>query len=77
MITLTVALACEGGAIAQSLHHDLFTAILQEYVVNGQVNYAAIGNDKPLAEYLAQLSRSNPRAIKDEKERDKIGRAHV
>jgi hypothetical protein len=69
MIASTIALAGEGGVIAQPHDHALFTTILQKHVVNGLVNYAAMGNDSRLEEYLAQLSRSNPRAIKDEKER--------
>jgi len=40
--------------------HQLFTVILQKYVVNGLVDYKSLKNDNRLDKYLSQLSNTDP-----------------
>ncbi len=40
--------------------HLLFTQILNDYVINGLVNYAKLKDDKRLDKYLEQLENINP-----------------
>jgi hypothetical protein len=40
--------------------HQLFTDILQKYVVNGLVDYKNLKNDNRLDKYLSQLSNTDP-----------------
>jgi len=48
--------------------HQLFTVILQKYVVNGLVDYKSLKNDNRLDKYLSQLSNTDPDKLKrDEK----------
>ncbi len=49
--------------------HELFTAILQQYVHNGLVNYSALKTDKQLNEYVEMLNNINPDTIADKNDR--------
>ncbi len=49
--------------------HELFTLVLQQYVKNGDVNYAAIKNDNRFRTYLDQLSNTDPHSLKADAER--------
>lgn len=40
--------------------HGLFTAVLQEHVENGRVDYAALAEDRRLDRYLKELEGTNP-----------------
>lgn len=57
------------AAFAQTINHTLFTHVLSQHVAHGGVDYAAIREDKRFEEYLVALSKVEPGAIKDEKER--------
>lgn len=46
--------------------HALFTLVLRQYVKNGEVEYAAIHSDDRFRAYLAQLSHTDPHAIKSD-----------
>jgi len=49
--------------------HGLLTAVLQDYVAEGMVDYKSIRADQRFDQYLAYLSETNPYEIKDESER--------
>jgi hypothetical protein len=53
----------------QATDHALFTLVLRQYVTNGEVKYTAIKNDDRFHKYLAQLSQTDPHALKGESER--------
>ncbi len=44
--------------------HQLFTDILQKYVLNGLVDYKNLKNDNRLDKYLSQLSNTDPDKLK-------------
>lgn len=57
------------AASAQQIHHALFTRVLSQHVVRGEVDYASLKDDKRFEDYIAALSKAKPGAIRDEKER--------
>lgn len=56
-------------SVSAQVNHALFDAMLKQHVMKGAVDYVAFKNDKRFDEYLTQLSRTHPQAIRDEKER--------
>jgi hypothetical protein len=49
--------------------HETLRDVLQTSVEDGQVNYPALQTDQRFAEYLAQLDRVNPSALRSESDR--------
>src|SRR6266852_5927302 len=54
---------------AHAESHNLFTAILADYVDNGWVNYKMLCRDKRLEQYIRQLAETNPDTIASDKAR--------
>lgn len=52
-----------------SISHDLFTEILQDYVISGNVNYKSLCQDDRFEKYIKQLVKTNPDTIQSEKDR--------
>ncbi len=61
------ALLCSFSAQA-NVDNSGFTALLHDHVKDGRVNYKSIKQDKRLTDYLAQLSKTDPKTLsgKDE-----------
>ena len=49
--------------------HKLFTEILNDYVVDGMVNYKKLKEDERLDEYITQLEKTNPTVYKTRDEK--------
>ena len=58
IVTLFLLFVISKDVSAQD--HQLFTDILQNYVVNGLVDYKNLKNDNRLDKYLSQLSNTDP-----------------
>jgi len=56
---------------AQSVddQHSLFTQILQDYIINGLVNYQELKDDGRLDTYIEQLENTNPQKVVNEENR--------
>ena len=52
----------------EDFSHDLLTAVLEDHVDDGLVDYRGLKDDSRLTEYLKLLSRFNPNDLKGEKE---------
>ncbi len=57
------------GLVAAEDRHALYTEILREHVVDGNVNYTALKTDPRLDRYLAQLAATNPQKLATDDER--------
>ncbi|MBT5903101.1 MAG: DUF547 domain-containing protein [Opitutaceae bacterium] len=66
-----VLLLLGAGQVAKSdgADHQIFSSVLQEFVKDGLVNYAALRNEKRLDQYLDQLDRTYPAQYATEAER--------
>lgn len=54
---------------AQEAEHKLFTDLLNDYVVDGYVNYDNMKGDKRLDEYIEKLKTDNPDEISNDDDR--------
>jgi len=57
------------AAETQLPDHGILTAVLQDHVTKGRVDYAAIARDKRLADYLEDLARTDPVALPSQADR--------
>ena len=60
MFTLLLCLGLIPAYSGAAVDHQLFTKVLQDHVLDGLVDYAALGDDVRLDQYLGQLSQTNP-----------------
>lgn len=67
--SLILALMLFTGVSTALSRHELFTAVLNEHVKDGFVDYPAIKNDKRFTAYLAILADTDPTAIAESNER--------
>ncbi len=49
--------------------HSVFSAVLRDHVVKGEVDYGSIKTDKRFTQYLSAISETDPITIKDENDR--------
>lgn len=54
---------------AVAADHGLFTAVLQDHVEEGRVDYGALADDPRLDEYLAQLADTDPAILPSDADR--------
>ena len=68
-ITLSLVLIILTGSAFSQIRRQDFTEILQEYVLDGKVNYKQLCQDARLTAYLQKLSRTNPDTIRSDADR--------
>ena len=67
--TILIIFFLSNFLFAQTAKHELFTKILNDYVVNGFVKYNELKSDKRLDEYLIQLSKTDPEKISNKNDK--------
>lgn len=70
-MTLCLVLTILGAvpATGESVSNRLYTAVLEEYVHDGRVDYNGLCEDERFAAYLDQLAAADPDTIRDDDER--------